>query len=93
MFSASLSLCFLGSFDPVLAVTLPHSLDGSGVCAVWRHFSGAGSGILQLPCKWEWCVSQAIACFIRGPIVSLELHIDTVTHSSITKAFVLLSTS
>lgn len=44
----------------------------------------------RLPCKLERCVSQAVTYFTRGP---LELHIDTVTHSSVTKAFILFSAS
>lgn len=33
IFSQSVSLCLLGSFNPLLTVTLPHSLGGSGGCA------------------------------------------------------------
>lgn len=36
----------------------------------------------RLPCKAARWVSQAVIRFTRGPLVSLDLHVDTVTHSS-----------
>lgn len=102
IFWRCVSPCFLGSLTAFLlgakALSLglslsPRSLGRSDGCAVWRHFSRARSGASQAPLWAEWSVSQAVTRFTRRALVSLELHVDAVTHSSVTKAFIPFSAS